>query len=451
MNQTRPMSTCRNILPALVIFTVSGNPFQSCADDSCGATQGPIRFSGLIESGDVLPPLARIEAMASGWRHGVAVLGDGSLAFWGQNFSGQCTPPSGVGFGDRKVTSVDAGQSHTISLLMSGEVVCWGSDVFGQCAVPDDLIEPGNPVVQVAAGNNFSAALRADGSVRQWGLLGSDCHEVPADAENPIIRIQCGPGRTLGVRKDGEWSLLCTDLLPEPPESMSDVIVFGNDASAAYVLGLTDTGSVFSVYGNNWVGPWDLASPAIHIKGCGSRYAIQLDDGKLFLSEVNSSSGDIDSDSYVDAPDLRNGLSTRVNIELGLDFLMSLVDEGDCDGSGLSDTDEIAAGIVDDCDGDGVIDACASAAGLVPDCDGNQVPDSCDIAAGADDRNGNGIPDGCEFARGDFNLDGCVDGEDLGRFFAAWGDPDSPVGDLDGNGRIDGVDLGLLLTHWGCG
>ncbi|MFO0874456.1 MAG: laminin B domain-containing protein [Phycisphaerales bacterium] len=49
---------------------------------------------------------------------------------------------------------------------------------------------------------------------------------------------------------------------------------------------------------------------------------------------------------------------------------------------------------------------------------------------------------------GDLNLDGAVDGADLGLLLTAWGSADS-VADLDFNGVVDGGDLGLLLGSWG--
>ncbi len=44
------------------------------------------------------------------------------------------------------------------------------------------------------------------------------------------------------------------------------------------------------------------------------------------------------------------------------------------------------------------------------DCDGDGVDDCQQIAAGAADMNENGVLDVCETARGDLNLDGLVDG-----------------------------------------
>ena len=50
---------------------------------------------------------------------------------------------------------------------------------------------------------------------------------------------------------------------------------------------------------------------------------------------------------------------------------------------------------------------------------------------------------------GDINLDGAVDGADMGELLAAW---NTPAGDVNGNGTTDGSDLGIMLTNWGtCG
>ena len=61
------------------------------------------------------------------------------------------------------------------------------------------------------------------------------------------------------------------------------------------------------------------------------------------------------------------------------------VDAIDVDGNGVPDMCD------PDCDGDGVIDALEIAAGA-PDCNENGVPDDCDIVFGVlTDFNGNGI------------------------------------------------------------
>lgn len=58
----------------------------------------------------------------------------------------------------------------------------------------------------------------------------------------------------------------------------------------------------------------------------------------------------------------------------------------------------------------------------------------------------------CEYdwCPGDLNLDGVVDGLDLGSLLSAWSSPGAA--DLDGSGIVDGSDVGLLLSAWGpCG
>jgi hypothetical protein len=52
----------------------------------------------------------------------------------------------------------------------------------------------------------------------------------------------------------------------------------------------------------------------------------------------------------------------------------------------------------------------------------------------------------------DLNLDGRVDGADMGVLLSAWGLSGSTLtgaGDLDGDGMVTGADLGLLLAAWG--
>lgn len=102
----------------------------------------------------------------------------------------------------------------------------------------------------------------------------------------------------------------------------------------------------------------------------------------------------------------------------------------------------------EDCNSDGIHDACQRGPGN-PDCDGNGRMDSCDIAGGAPDQNANGAPDACEIAYGDLNLDGQINGLDLGVLLSRWGIAQAGYADLTRDGWVDGVDLGLLLARWG--
>lgn len=48
---------------------------------------------------------------------------------------------------------------------------------------------------------------------------------------------------------------------------------------------------------------------------------------------------------------------------------------------------------------------------------------------------------------GDLNIDGVVNGADLGLFLSVWGSQ-GPIGDLNGDGWVNGIDLGLMLVNW---
>jgi hypothetical protein len=122
----------------------------------------------------------------------------------------------------------------------------------------------------------------------------------------------------------------------------------------------------------------------------------------------------------------------------------------DCDGDGVWDECQIYENPFLDCNRNGVLDSCEKYTPAPLDCNGNGIPDECELAYSPWlDANGDGILDACSFARGDFNLDGIVDGADLGVMLALWGIKNPEIGDLNGDGVVDGADLAVLLGNWG--
>lgn len=85
----------------------------------------------------------------------------------------------------------------------------------------------------------------------------------------------------------------------------------------------------------------------------------------------------------------------------------------DCNGNGVDDATDIAAGTSADCNDNGVPDECDLTSGLGYDCNSNGTLDQCDIAVGAAlDCNSNGVPDECDVAAmssADCNADGIPD------------------------------------------
>lgn len=58
-------------------------------------------------------------------------------------------------------------------------------------------------------------------------------------------------------------------------------------------------------------------------------------------------------------------------------------------------------------------------------------------------------PFSCQGPPGDLNIDGIVDGADLGLLLSSWGPCPGCAADLNGSGIVDGADLGSLLSNWG--
>jgi hypothetical protein len=89
------------------------------------------------------------------------------------------------------------------------------------------------------------------------------------------------------------------------------------------------------------------------------------------------------------------------------------------------------------------------------DCNNDNIVDYGQILQGQlADANTNGIPDICEGPTChdiDLNLNGIVDGGDLGILLAFWGivSPAFPRADINGDGLVNGADLGIVLASWG--
>jgi alpha-tubulin suppressor-like RCC1 family protein len=135
-----------------------------------------------------------ILSVTSGYWHSVALMADGTLLSWGNDYSGGrlgngTTDPkpypapvdqSGVLAGKR-VVAISAGNSHTLALTADGLVAAWGANGSGQLG--DGTTTPrytpvlvntlgalaGKFVVGISAGYTHSLALCSDGTLIAWG------------------------------------------------------------------------------------------------------------------------------------------------------------------------------------------------------------------------------------------------------------------------------------------
>ena len=83
------------------------------------------------------------------------------------------------------------------------------------------------------------------------------------------------------------------------------------------------------------------------------------------------------------------------------------------------------------------------------DCNGNGIPDGVEIAAGAADWDNDPVLDSCEYKIGDLNLNGLVDGADVSILLGWWGIPNPLYGDLNADNVVDARDLGIILGRFG--
>jgi alpha-tubulin suppressor-like RCC1 family protein len=117
-----------------------------------------------------------------GSTHTCAVIDDGTIDCWGQNFFGQLGNGTITGdwavpvVGITDAIAVAAGGIHTCAIHSDGSVSCWGSSsqVGGAAGVGGNQNTPvpvslAAPAVQIAAGAQHSCALLNDATVSCWG------------------------------------------------------------------------------------------------------------------------------------------------------------------------------------------------------------------------------------------------------------------------------------------
>jgi alpha-tubulin suppressor-like RCC1 family protein len=154
---------------------------EECGEKKACSTT-PVTVSGL----------SGVIAASAGREHSLALLENGMVMAWGENFYGQLgnasTANSDVPVavtGLSGVTAIGAGGGHGLALLSNGTVMAWGHNNLGQlgngttensdvpvavCAGPPEPC-PGSQLeaTAIAAGGNQSLALLKNGTVMAWG------------------------------------------------------------------------------------------------------------------------------------------------------------------------------------------------------------------------------------------------------------------------------------------
>jgi alpha-tubulin suppressor-like RCC1 family protein len=234
----------------------------------------------------------RIQQIACGPYHALALLSDGSLWAAGRNqfgplgdgtqdnrFGWVCVIPSGAG-----VVQVATGEYHSLALKSDGAVWATGNNYYGQlgdgtskdkkswtCVLP-----AGSDVAQVFAGGDHSLVLKWDGSVwatgnNKYGQLGDGTNDnqykwIPVMVSG-VTQVAAGSDHSLILKSDGSlWATgynlygqLGNSKSTYNTSSWNSVIPSGVTQVAAgplHSLALKSDGSVWAT-GHNYYGQSD--------------------------------------------------------------------------------------------------------------------------------------------------------------------------------------------------
>ncbi len=180
-------------------------------------------------------------SVSAGATHSLALCSDGTVVAWGGNGSGQlgnnsttdslvpvAVNATGVLSG-KTVVAVSAGSSHSLALLSNGTVAAWGNNYSGllgnnstiNSSVPVLVntagVLAGKTVIALSAGRDHSLALCSDGTVAAWGFQGFGAlgNNSTTSSMVPVAVSTAGvlAGKTvIAVSAGGSHSLaLCSD------------------------------------------------------------------------------------------------------------------------------------------------------------------------------------------------------------------------------------------------
>ena len=171
----------------------------------------------------------RVEAVSAGQHHSLALSADGNVWSWGFGGRGrlghgdeqvQLLPKKVEALAGQRVVAVAAGAYHSIALIADGAVWSWGDNYFGQLGHGDTRTQrlpkkieafAGRRVIAVSAGGNHSLAVTADGAVWSWGR-GVDGRLGHGDEQWQLLpkKIEALAGQRVVAVSAGSWHSLAT-------------------------------------------------------------------------------------------------------------------------------------------------------------------------------------------------------------------------------------------------
>ena len=343
----------------------------------------------------------------------------GPIVCWGNNSSGECSPPQGLPFCEQ----VAAGQSFTVAIGADHLVRAWGSNTYGQLIIPPAL----GACRSIAAGRGHVVVITGtatSGTVQAWGWNSSGQTDVPATL-GACTSVAAGDQHSLALRS-GTGTLIAwgsnTATQSTPPATLGSCL----QAAGGYLhsVALKADGGV-SCWGSNSAGQ---STPTPGLPPCeqiaaGRNHTVALDATGVVWAWGSNGYGQCT---------IPASLGTARSIAAGGYHTLAIEDGGAGDdsvvafGAGTTNTG------TDPHHGQSMVPATFT--GPIEISGG--VYHTAIIATTADVT-------GCI---GDFNNDGVRDGTDLTAVLSGWG---TAAADCNGDRITDGLDLTFLLSGWG--
>jgi alpha-tubulin suppressor-like RCC1 family protein len=244
-----------------------------------GAAGAPVAPAGTVvgwgdnNHGQLDAPaeLTNAVAVASGFRHSLALTRAGTIVPWGDNYFGQTNVPAGLS----NVVAVAAGSLNSVALRADGSLIAWGNNHFNLTNPPPDLTN----VVAVAGGSDHYLALRRDGAVAGWGWNDTGQTNPPAGLSN-VVAVAAGSLHSVALRANGEvvaWGHNFFGQSSVPP-TLSNVVAIS--AGAYHTLALQADGTVVA-WGDNASGltsvPRDASNVIAIASGAYHALALRAD------------------------------------------------------------------------------------------------------------------------------------------------------------------------------
>jgi alpha-tubulin suppressor-like RCC1 family protein len=235
----------------------------------------------ILTQADIPPTATNVVAISAGFRHGLALRGDGSLVAFGDNDFGETNIPPGLGpligigggglyslvlksdqtpagwgyqvvppNGLSNLVAVSAGVFHSLAIKNDGTVIGWGYNGEGQTNPPAGLTN----VIAVSAGGHHSMALKSDGTVVAWGYNYYGESTVPPDLSN-VVAIAGGFYHSLALKNDGTVVAWGNNDAGQssPPAGLSNVVGIAAANSHSVALLASPATAVAPVI--SWQGP----------------------------------------------------------------------------------------------------------------------------------------------------------------------------------------------------